>query len=746
MTDRPTFSRDELVGGMPARRATTLLFAIEGRTARLVDRSRTAMATYLTERAENDRARAFMDALAGGRQPFRVTIQDLERFADDWSSLVPPDAETRVVIAGLIGEKYRFRASDVPRIKAALTLDDPAVETAFQKRRERPLASIYAPALPLAERLRWRRARLAAAVEDLPPFWMAFALTLTETVGAGVLALPIAFAAVGPAAALALLVAFGLVNVLTVAALVEAITRDGTMRFGSAYFGRFVGEYLGRPGSVVVTVAMLLLNAIGLVALMIGFGSALAGVSGLPAGLWAVLLAVAILVILRRESLDATVASVLVIGAVNIAILVAIAIVALVNFGPQVQSSAAGAEGGSVVGLMFGTALMAYFGHTSAGNAAKVVLRRDPGGRALLRGNVAALLVAMGLYLLTVVAILGAVPASELIGYDGTALTPLVAETGPIVAILGSIFVILAMGLSSLHIALGLYNQVGEWLPAVDGRARGSRVAVAVRSRRVQALIKALPVVGLLGILEVLLLSGAGSFTGSLSFLGTVTVPLLGGLFPMLLVLAGRRRGEYVPATVLGAIGHPITVIVVSAVFLAGLLAHAVVIWEQPLERASALAAAAAFGVVVGWSLRRRAFRRRIVVELRVDAGPPDRGSIAVVAGGRSVAARVSWDRTDGTSGDTLTAAALGDAAALRSVRVELPPGGLSDVRVWSHRVGVDGGSRAWPAKVAIDRGGARYPLVLDSDGLATGNAGSHAADSVDIVIERTGAEGRADV
>ncbi len=743
MTHRPTFSRAELVGGMPARRATTLLFAIEGRTARLVDRSRTAMATYLTERAESDRARAFMDALAGGRQPFRVTIQDLERFAEDWATLIPPDVDTRVVVAGLLGEKYRFRASDVPRIRAALTLDDPETEAVFQRRRERPLGSIYAAALPLAERLRWRRTRLAAALEDLPPFWMAFALTLTETVGAGVLALPIAFAAVGPAAALALLVGFGLVNVLTVAALVEAITRDGTMRYGSAYFGRFVGEYLGLPGSAVVTVAMLLLNAIGLVALMIGFGSALAGVSGLPAGLWAVLLAAAILVILRRDSLDATVASVLVIGGVNITMLVAIAIAALANFDPEALSSAAGLEGGSVVGLVFGTVLMAYFGHTSAGNAAKVVLRRDPGGRALLRGNVAALLVAMGLYLLTVFAILGAVPASELIDYEGTALTPLVVVTGPVVAIFGSIFVILAMGLSSLHISLGLYNQVGEWLPSVDGSARGTRLAVAVRSRRVQAVMKALPVVGLLGMLEVLLLSGAGSFTGSLSFLGTVTVPLLGGLFPMLLVLAGRRRGEYVPATVLGAIGHPITIIVVSAVFLAGLLAHAVVIWTQPLERASAFAAAAAFAVVAAWSLRRRAFRQRTVVELRVDDGPPDRASIAVVAGGRSVAAHVSLDRTDGTAGETLSAAVLGDAATLRSVRVVLPPGAVSDVRVWSHRVGVEGGSTAWLANVAIERDGARYPLVLDRDGLATADVG---LDGAAIVIGRLGAEGRADV
>ncbi len=632
MTDhQATFSRAGVLGGMPARRAGTILFAIESRTAHLVDRSRTAMATYLTERAEADRERDFLAALAHGREPIRVSIQDLERHATGWSTLIPPDAETRAAIAWLLADKHRFRASDVPNVRAALGLDDPAVEAAFLRQRDAAVATLYAPRLSVRERLRWWRASNAARLESLPPVWMAFALTLTETVGAGVLALPIALAGLGLPFAVGLLVVFGLVNVLTVVALVEAITRDGTMRFGTSYFGRFVGEFLGPPGSLIVTIAMLLLNAIGLVALMIGFGSALAGASGVPAGVWAALLAVAILAILRRESLDATVASVLVIGAVNITILILVGLVGLTHFDQANLAAPGGAAGpaadASLLGLVFGTALMAYFGHTSAGNAAKVVLRRDPGGRSLLVGNAAAILVAIGLYVLTVVAVLGAVPATELIGYDGTALTPLAAVGGPVIVILGSVFVVLAMGLSSLHIALGLYNQVGEWLPVPSGDP----------ARRRQSFVKAAPVVGLLIVLELLLLAGGGSFTGSLSFLGTVTVPLLGGLFPMLLVLAARRRGEYVPSAVIGWIGHPITAIAISAVFFVGLLAHAVVIWSAPIERIAALIAAAAFVVVAAWAIRAHAFRPRTVVELRVEEGRPDRALLAVVSCGRPV-------------------------------------------------------------------------------------------------------------
>ena len=60
------------------------------------------------------------------------------------------------------------------------------------------LASIFGEQLRLSERLRWRWSRLASQLEHLPPFWTAFALVLTETVGAGILAMPIALAGVGP--------------------------------------------------------------------------------------------------------------------------------------------------------------------------------------------------------------------------------------------------------------------------------------------------------------------------------------------------------------------------------------------------------------------------------------------------------------------------------------------------------------------------------------------------------------------
>src|SRR5215211_7151621 len=125
-------TREELLGGLPARRASTLLFAIESRTAHLVARSRRAMAQYNTERSAEEQERAFLDALAQGRDlPLQPTIQDLERYAPEWASLVPEDDSLKAALARMLGEKYPLPMQLVPNTRTALALESPAVAQAF---------------------------------------------------------------------------------------------------------------------------------------------------------------------------------------------------------------------------------------------------------------------------------------------------------------------------------------------------------------------------------------------------------------------------------------------------------------------------------------------------------------------------------------------------------------------------------------------------------------------------------------
>jgi len=57
---------------------------------------------------------------------------------------------------------------------------------------------------------------LTARCEKLPVFWTVYALILAETVGEGVLAIPIAVAKIGPLAGVGVLIVIGIVNAITI--------------------------------------------------------------------------------------------------------------------------------------------------------------------------------------------------------------------------------------------------------------------------------------------------------------------------------------------------------------------------------------------------------------------------------------------------------------------------------------------------------------------------------------------------
>ncbi|MBM3135844.1 MAG: hypothetical protein FJZ89_11310, partial [Chloroflexi bacterium] len=467
------FSREEALAGLPAKRARTALFLIESQTARLVAQARQAMERFLSEEAAQERDLAFLEAFALGREPpLRPTIQDLERYAAQWASLVPDNPRVRAALAHLLSQKYRFSYQAVPGLRAALGLDEEAVKQAYQRLYGQSPATIFAPQVTPLDRLRWAWATLAQWLESLPPFWTAFSLTVTETVGAGILALPIALAGVGPLAGVVLLIVLGLVNVFTIAAMAEAVARSGTIRYGSAYTGRVVANYLGRAGAIVLVVGLAVLNFLVLLSYYTGFATFMADVTRVPAMAWCALLFLVGLYFLRRESLNATVALALLVGAVNIGLVIILSLLAFAHVRLEhllyVNVPFLGGRPfePSILGLIFGVVLTAYFGHMSLSNCAQVVLRRDPSARSLIWGSVAGTVTAIVLYCLWILAVNGVVAPQDLAGLPGTALPPLAAQVGPIVNVLGTVYVILGMTISSIHMSLGLFNLVRERLPS----------------------------------------------------------------------------------------------------------------------------------------------------------------------------------------------------------------------------------------------------------------------------------------
>lgn len=432
------------------------------------------------------------------------------------------------------------------------------------------------------------RPSLNRRVESLSPFWTAFSLTLTETAGAGILALPIALAGVGPLPGLIILFVLGGINVLTVAGMAEAVVRSGAIRDGDAFVGRLVSEYLGRTGSLVLSLGLAVNCLLFQWAYYVGFSTTLADATCIPAPLWVTVLFLVGLYFIRREKLNATTAAALGVGALNLGLILILSLLALAHFKPAnllyTNLPAFGDHGfdASALRLVFGVAAAAYFGHLSVGNCAREVLARDPGGRSLIWGAVAAQIVVMVLYGVWTFAVSAAIAPDALTATAGTSLAPLADEIGPLVHVLGSVFVVLAMGIGSIHNALGLFNLVRERLPT---RSRGPTFG-----RRACFALSAAPVVLIFLLVQWMLLTERGSFAEPLSFLGVIVMSLLGGIFPMLLLTASRHKGTFVPGIAFRVLGNRAVTLGITALYLAGLFLHGLIIWQDPLQRAAALA------------------------------------------------------------------------------------------------------------------------------------------------------------
>lgn len=475
-TNDELFTRSEVLGGFSAKRTRLLLFQIESRTSYLMTQSRRTVSGYLTQEIAEQQDLAFFEALAERHEPpVRPSIQDLERYAPHWRFMVPRNRTLQATLAYLLGQKYRFVLQDIPHIREALGLDSEEVQRSFTHQYHQPLASIYTRQVGPLDWVRWRWSDLSAWLENLPPFWTAYALTFTETVGASILALPIALAGLGPLPGVVILFVMGMINVLTIASMAEAVMRSGSMRYQGGYLGRLVRNYLGRPASILLTTAVVGFTFLLLFAYYLGFSLTLATSTPIPAEIWVGVLFLLGVYFVRQKNLHATVTSALVIGAINLSLVLILSLLALSHLRlenllyARLPFLKGVAFEPAVLGLIFGVAFIAYFGHFSVNSCARTVLQRDPGGRSLAWGCIAAQLSAMLLYILWVVAVNGAIAPQMLNGFSGTALTPLAQLIGPAVTVFGTIFVVLAMGMASIHFTLALFLTVREWIP---GRTR----------------------------------------------------------------------------------------------------------------------------------------------------------------------------------------------------------------------------------------------------------------------------------
>lgn len=716
MTTDKLISREEALGGMPGRatkQASMLLVLIENRTIYLLTQSQQAAAFALSEAAAHLPHQAYLEAIAQGRDlPQPPTIRDLERYAAQWAVLVPANPHIQAVVAHLLGQKYLFTAQAVPGIRAALDLDAEAVRQTYQQLYSQPLDSIFAPGVSLLDQLRWRWARLAGRLENLPPFWLACILTVV--IGAVSLALPIAVAGVGALPGVAVLIVIGLINMITIAAMAETVTRSSDIRYGSAFIGRIVADYLGQTSSALLSIVLAAFSFGLLLVFYLGISTTLEGASGLPAELWMVLLLLIGLYFLTRGSLNATLALTIVIGLTNMILLLILSLLSVAYLRPEnlLYTNIPWLNGRpfdpTALSFLIGVVMGIYSAHILVVIFGPLLLQRDPGGQQVIKGHIAGIGVAIILNVIWVLAASGAVAPQILAKQQGTSLVPLTAAIGPVMGVLGAIFVIVSMGLGLVQFSVALFNLAHE---------RIDTPAAAALGRRGQFLLAFSPIILVFLLAEWMSWTNTGSFTGILAILGIIVDSLMTGIFPVLLLVASRLKGELVPQVAYRFLGNPLVLIGIYLLCLLNLLFHGLVIWQNPFQRLLGLAVALLMLGLTIAMIRRGVFRPRLVIELRDDQSRGGKSRVNVTANGQALPAEVRLGYAGSEERLPANSGAVRNAAGLRYVHLHLPATAARELKVLVHMITPDGTAQDWPAQLAIEATATQPALELPLSG-----------------------------
>jgi hypothetical protein len=729
------FTREEALGGLPARRAQALLFLIESRTAHLAARSQQTVAVFPTGRSEQERELAFLEAYRLGRDPpLRPTIQHLEQYAGEWSELVPENTRLRAALAHLIGRKYSFSQRAVPYLRRALGVDRADVQAAYQRLYGASLEEIYAPAASPLERLRWAWAEVGRRLTSLPPLWFAFLFTFALGIPQATVALPIAVAPLGAGPGIALMLFTGLVSVVTVACMAEAAARSGTVRYGNAYTGRLAADFLGPAGSVMLTAALFVLFFLTVIAGLIGMSRTLEQLSPLPAPLWTALLTLGVLWLLARGTVTFSFAVLVLISIVVLMGLVVVMGIALehLELGNLIEWRGGGTSPSSFENTV-GVVLMVFFSEAFVVQCAKAVLPRDPSGRSLIWGSVLGLggiALALACWIFAVDAV---VPTDELARETATVISPLASHLGAVIQFPGLLLVLLLPGLAVIRGATGLFNQVREWLPAKRSVAPapaieqgprgaersesawpGSRLSwrhLELQDGRARFLLAASPIVIAWVATEWLQFGGRDSFVAVLSVIGVLTSSVFSGFIPVMLLVAARRKGEVVPGVYWPFIGHPLVVGGIYALYLGVLILHGVWAWEDPVERLAALATAVFVIVASVQIVRRGSFTPRMVVELRDDRRDGHQAGFSITAVGRPAQAAVVLAYPGQTEEQRGHRGAVSSFDDLRKATFAWDATEVRELKVWVHRVSPGGESEGLPAEILVESAEGGGPL-----------------------------------
>jgi hypothetical protein len=213
---------------------------------------------------------------------------------------------------------------------------------------------------------------------------------------------------------------------------------------------------------------------------------------------------------------------------------------------------------------------------------------------------------------------------------------------------------------------------------------------------------------------EALLITGNHSFTGALSFIGVVVIAMLGGIYPVLLLQAGRQKGEIAPGVVYRLIGNRVLLVIIYVVSLLGILLHGLVIWSEPLPRLLARLVAGVIMVITLRSWRHGAFAPRLTVLLRVQPGQDQPAHLSITVAGQPYPAAVELAYKDEAQPRILINQEIPRFSAVRQATIDLPAGVAQELKLWTFVLAPTGAATPLPALATVSAGAQTVQIDLN--------------------------------
>jgi hypothetical protein len=188
-----------------------------------------------------------------------------------------------------------------------------------------------------------------------------------------------------------------------------------------------------------------------------------------------------------------------------------------------------------------------------------------------------------------------------------------------------------------------------------------------------------------------MLYTGTASFSKLLNFVGVIVVPLLGGVFPVLLLVSSRRKGEHIPGIIFHFFGNPIVLTGIYLSSLASLFVYGLFIWQEPGVRAAVLAIGIFVVVLTIWIIMKKGFVRRTAIELRWTEEKGEGNVFKITSAGKPLEAEVSLTYRDGVKTLRSSGGVVENAPELKSAAFSIPTQGTGELKVLAHTVTADG-------------------------------------------------------